>query len=101
MKVPGDGVNGIFEAFCGDKGHASAFALQQSIRSHGGTVQKHHSIRETGAAQGLNDLIVSRGIKKYSQMKLRMWREALEKLNRQAGEMRPVAAQPMSTVRVQ
>ena len=39
--------------------------------------------------------------KKYSQMKLRMWREALEKLNRQAGEMRPVAAQPMSTVRVQ
>ncbi len=39
--------------------------------------------------------------KKYSQMKLRMWREALEKLNRQAGEMRPVAAQPMSTVRAQ
>src|SRR6266480_25911 len=38
---------------------------------------------------------------KYSQMKLQMKREALEKLNRQAGEMRPVAAQPMSTVRVQ
>jgi len=54
-----------------------------------------------GSLQGLNDLIVSRGIKKYSQMKLRMWREALEKLNRQAGEMRPVAAQTMSTVRVQ
>jgi integrase len=39
--------------------------------------------------------------KKYSQMKLQMKREALEKLNRRAGEMAPVAAQPMCTVTIQ
>jgi integrase len=39
--------------------------------------------------------------KKYSQMKLQMKREALEKLNRRAGEMAPVAAEPMCTVTVQ
>ena len=39
--------------------------------------------------------------KKYSQMKLQMKREALEKLNRRAGEMVPVAAEPMCTVTVQ
>jgi len=32
-------------------------------------------------------------MKKYSQMKLQMKREALEKLNRRAGEMAPVAAE--------
>ena len=44
--------------------------------------------------------------KKYSQMKLQMKREALEKLNRRASEMAPTAADdlmaaPMCTVRVQ
>ena len=44
--------------------------------------------------------------KKYSQMKLQMKREALEKLNRRANEMAPVAsdalmAAPMCTVTVQ
>jgi integrase len=39
--------------------------------------------------------------KKYSQMKLQMKREALEKLNRRAGEMAPVAAEPMCTVTIQ
>src|SRR5947208_13811371 len=54
-----------------------------------------------GGLQGLNDLIVSRGIKKYSQMKLRMCRGALEKVNRQAGERARDEAEPMSTVRAQ
>jgi integrase len=44
-------------------------------------------------------------IKKYSQMKLQMKREALEKLNRRANEMAPTAddllAAPMCTVAVQ
>lgn len=39
--------------------------------------------------------------KKYSQMKLQMKREALEKLNRRAGEMAPVAAASMCTVTIQ
>jgi hypothetical protein len=44
--------------------------------------------------------------KKYSQMKLQMKREALEKINRRANEMAPVAADvlmaaPMCTVTVQ
>jgi hypothetical protein len=44
--------------------------------------------------------------KKYSQMKLQMKREALEKLNRRANEMAPVVADalmagPMCTVTVQ
>jgi hypothetical protein len=39
--------------------------------------------------------------KKYSQMKLQMKREALEKLNRRAGEIAPVTAEPMCTVMVQ
>jgi len=44
--------------------------------------------------------------KKYSQMKLQMKREALEKLNRRANEMAPVAADvllaaPMCTVALQ
>jgi len=44
--------------------------------------------------------------KKYSQMKLQMKREALEKLNRRASEMAPAAADalmaaPMCTVTVQ
>jgi hypothetical protein len=44
--------------------------------------------------------------KKYSQMKLQMKREALEKLNRRASEMEPVAANvliaaPMCTAALQ
>jgi len=39
--------------------------------------------------------------KKYSQMKLQMKREALEKLNRRAGEMARVAAEQMCTVTIQ
>ena len=39
--------------------------------------------------------------KKYSQMKLQMKREALEKLNRRAGEVAPVTADRMCTVMVQ
>lgn len=39
--------------------------------------------------------------KKYSQMKLQMKREALEKLNRRAGETAPVIAERMRTVVVQ
>lgn len=39
--------------------------------------------------------------KKYSQMKLQMKREALEKLNRRAGEIAPVTAEGMCTVTVQ
>jgi len=44
--------------------------------------------------------------KKYSQMKLQMKREALEKLNRRANEMEPIAAAapmaaPICTVTVQ
>lgn len=39
--------------------------------------------------------------KKYSQMKLQMKREALEKLNRRAGETAPVIAERMRTVLVQ
>ena len=39
--------------------------------------------------------------KKYSQMKLQMKREALEKINRRAGEMAPVTTEPMCTVMVQ
>jgi len=39
--------------------------------------------------------------KKYSQMKLQMKREALEKLNRRAGEIAPVTAERMCTVMVQ
>jgi hypothetical protein len=43
--------------------------------------------------------------KKYSQMKLQMKREALEKLNRRANEVAPVAADvlvaPLCTVTVQ
>ena len=39
--------------------------------------------------------------KKYSQMKLQMKREALEKLNRRAGEMTPTSAERMCTVAIQ
>ena len=39
--------------------------------------------------------------KKYSQMKLQMKREALEKLNRRAGEMSPVSGERMCTVAIQ
>ena len=39
--------------------------------------------------------------KKYSQMKLQMKRDALEKLNRQAGEVAPLRAERMCTVTVQ
>jgi hypothetical protein len=39
--------------------------------------------------------------KKYSQMKLQMKREALEKIYRRAGEMAPVTTEPMCTVMVQ
>lgn len=39
--------------------------------------------------------------KKYSQMKLQMKREALEKLNRRAGEIAPAIAERMCTVTVQ
>jgi integrase len=39
--------------------------------------------------------------KKYSQMKLQMKREALGKLNRRAGEMAPVALEPICTVTIQ
>jgi integrase len=39
--------------------------------------------------------------KKYSQMKLQMKRDALEKLDRRAGEMAPVAAKPTCTVTIQ
>ena len=39
--------------------------------------------------------------KKYSQMKLQMKREALEKLNRRANEMAPASPAPMCTVMVQ
>src|ERR1700730_10531129 len=39
--------------------------------------------------------------KKYSQMKLQMKREALEKLNRRAGEIAPQTAERMCTVMVQ
>jgi hypothetical protein len=39
--------------------------------------------------------------KKYSQMKLQMKREALEKINRRAGEIPPVTAERMCTVIVQ
>jgi integrase len=39
--------------------------------------------------------------KKYSQMKLQMKREALEKLNRRANEMTPASPAPMCTVMVQ
>ncbi len=63
---------------------------------------------------GIGDTFVSLGattgvqqvFKKYSQMKLQMKHEALEKINRQANEMAPVAtdarmAAPMCTVTVQ
>ncbi|MFZ3264673.1 MAG: hypothetical protein WA172_11795 [Terriglobales bacterium] len=39
--------------------------------------------------------------KKYSQMKLQMKREALEKLNRRASEMPPASAESIGTVTVQ
>jgi len=39
--------------------------------------------------------------KKYSQMKLQMKREALEKINRRAGEMAPVTTERMCTVMIQ
>jgi integrase len=39
--------------------------------------------------------------KKYSQMKLQMKRDALDKLNRRAGEIAPVAVEPMCTVTIQ
>jgi len=39
--------------------------------------------------------------KKYSQMKLQMKREALEKLNRRASEMAPTTGERMRTVMVQ
>jgi predicted transcriptional regulator len=39
--------------------------------------------------------------KKYSQMKLQMKREALEKLNRRASEMAPTTGERMRTVVVQ
>ena len=39
--------------------------------------------------------------KKYSQMKLQMKREALEKLNRRANEMAPTSPAPMCTVMMQ
>jgi integrase len=39
--------------------------------------------------------------KKYSQMKLQMKRDALEKLNRRAGEMAPLLAERMCTVTIQ
>src|SRR5207244_3161921 len=39
--------------------------------------------------------------KKYSQMKLQMKREALEKLNRRANEMAPTSLAPMCTVMMQ
>jgi hypothetical protein len=40
-------------------------------------------------------------VKKYSQMKLQMKREALKKLNRSAGEVARVSAERMCTVVVQ
>jgi integrase len=43
----------------------------------------------------------SQVMKKYSQMKLQMKREALEKLNRRANEMSPASTAPMCTVMVQ
>jgi len=39
--------------------------------------------------------------KKYSQMKLQMKREALEKLSRRASEMAPATGERMRTVMVQ
>jgi hypothetical protein len=39
--------------------------------------------------------------KKYSQMKLQMKREALEKLNRRVSEMAPTTGERMRTVMVQ
>ena len=39
--------------------------------------------------------------KKYSQMKLQMKREALEKLNRRASEMAPATGERMRTVMLQ
>ena len=39
-------------------------------------------------------------MKKYSQMKLRMKREALEKLNRQANEMKPSDADVLMSTRL-
>jgi hypothetical protein len=39
--------------------------------------------------------------KKYSQMKLQMKREALEKLNRRASEMLPASDESVGTVTVQ
>jgi hypothetical protein len=39
--------------------------------------------------------------KKYSQMKLQMKREALEKLNRRASEMPPASGESIGTVMVQ
>jgi hypothetical protein len=39
--------------------------------------------------------------KKYSQMKLQMKREALEKLNRRASEMAPLTDEQSGTVTVQ
>jgi integrase len=43
----------------------------------------------------------AQGFKKYSQMKLQMKREALEKLKRRANEMPPASPAPMCTVMVQ
>ena len=39
--------------------------------------------------------------KKYSQMKLQMKRDALEKLDRRAGEMAPLVVERMCTVTIQ
>jgi hypothetical protein len=39
--------------------------------------------------------------KKYSQMKLQMKREALERLNRRASEMVPASGESVGTVTVQ
>ena len=64
----------------------------------------HHPLADEWVTQMLRQSD-AQVFKKYSQMKLMMKREALEKLNRRANEMAPVAAEvlvaPLCTVTVQ
>jgi len=78
---------------------------------HGGLVEHvadQLATRRHDYAAGLTQMLRqsdAQVFKKYSQMKLQMKREALEKLNRRANEMAPVAADvlaaPLCTVTVQ
>jgi len=105
----------LFPSDRNGRGHQVTFksAWSKTLRQAKVTYFRIYDLRSTYAtrlsAGGVADEWVTQMLrqgdaqvfKKYSQMKLQMKREALEKLNRRAGEIAPVTAERMCTVMVQ